>query len=932
MMCILKRKVGLFILTFCFILSMCCMFSCLVNAEGNELEIKDIKMTITPYGNGNMYDLTVNTVVPFTVAGEQNLEQKEELVRENLIINGKTIAEIDAFNERYGGGVVQIHRFEMIKIYIFDDFGSLPCGEHETNSACDCEDKRPVLKNDNSDIIEFKAGFTTGGFGAISTDSVWGLKYGLWWKDGVAGDGQWKPAVDGESNIAPTYDMSRSPSLPFFAQRLTNGSAVYGQKINLDKGFNLKISPLMTSCFSIDLRNADKKGVRITYSTDESWLATNVKVEYFYESADTASYTQNLNLGGRWHWEVIPTAPLQPTPEWTEHTVQIRKDAEGRMRVYVNHVLCDLLEKDSPFYQLKFTEMSLVASCSNDVGGQGVWLSNVSYGMEDPALNVVSVEEVNFSDPQFQVSFVVNFDQPLGQQKVNLENDDYFIQKYVEINRFSVAELNAATPGSVVIHRIGAMSTKLYFYISNTAKIPNTDENLIQQGETIKLEFSKGFAINNGKVLRETIIAQYEQDTFIVTVNHSMQKTEAKAATCTEEGNIEYWTCTECGKLFKDSEGNQEIEQADTVIPFVGHSMQKTEAKAATCTEEGNIEYWTCTECGKLFKDSEGNQEIEQADTVIPFVGHSMQKTEAKAATCTEEGNIEYWTCTECGKLFKDSEGNQEIEQADTVIPFVGHSMQKTEAKAATCTEEGNIEYWTCTECGKLFKDSEGNQEIEQADTVIPFVGHSMQKTEAKAATCTEEGNIEYWTCTECGKLFKDSEGNQEIEQADTVIPFVGHSMQKTEAKAATCTEEGNIEYWTCTECGKLFKDSEGNQEIEQADTVIPFVGHSMQKTEAKAATCTEEGNIEYWTCTECGKLFKDSEGNQEIEQADTVIVSKGHNFVDGSCTACGVKETTTEKSGCASVAFYDFICFSLIFIVLSLIIISKRKQKENSK
>jgi ribosome biogenesis GTPase len=30
-------------------------------------------------------------------------------------------------------------------------------------------------------------------------------------------------------------------------------------------------------------------------------------------------------------------------------------------------------------------------------------------------------------------------------------------------------------------------------------------------------------------------------------------------------------------------------------------------------------------------------------------------------------------------------------------------------------------------------------------------------------------------------------------------------------------------------------------------------------------ATCTEAGNTEYWTCSTCKKLYKDSEGTQEI-------------------------------------------------------------------
>ena len=459
---------------------------------------------------------------------------------------------------------------------------------------------------------------------------------------------------------------------------------------------------------------------------------------------------------------------------------------------------------------------------------------------------------------------------------------------------------------------------------------------------------------------------------------HDLIKTDAKDATCTKAGNIEYWTCIECEKLFSDEEGTTEITAADTVVPAKGHSLEKTEAKEATCTEAGNTEYWTCSECKKLFGDDQGTTEIMAADTVVAAKGHSLEKTEAKDATCTEAGNTEYWTCSECKKLFGDDQGTTEITAADTVVAATGHdwgewtvvkeateeeeglerrtcsndeshteektipklnhvhNLVKTDAVDATCTEAGNIDYWTCSKCNKLYKDSAGTQEITAADTVVPAKGHSLEKTEAKEATCTEAGNTEYWTCSECKKLFGDDQGTTEITAADTVVAATGHDwgewtvvkeateeeeglerrtcsndeshteektipklnhvheLVKTDAVAATCTEAGNIEYWTCSKCKKLYKDSEGTQEITEADTVVAARGHSLEKTEAKDATCTEAGNTEYWTCSECKKLFGDDQGTTEISAEDTVVAAKGHNW--GEWTV--VKAATEEEEG----------------------------------
>ena len=63
--------------------------------------------------------------------------------------------------------------------------------------------------------------------------------------------------------------------------------------------------------------------------------------------------------------------------------------------------------------------------------------------------------------------------------------------------------------------------------------------------------------------------------------------------------------------------------------------------------------------------------------------------------------------------------------------------------------------------------------------------------------------------------LFAISRGGRDSDD-------LSHNLVQVPAKAATTSVEGNIEYWTCSNCGKLFKDSEGKIEITKADTVIP--------------------------------------------------------------------------------------------------------------
>ncbi len=63
---------------------------------------------------------------------------------------------------------------------------------------------------------------------------------------------------------------------------------------------------------------------------------------------------------------------------------------------------------------------------------------------------------------------------------------------------------------------------------------------------------------------------------------------------------------------------------------------------------------------------------------------------------------------------------------------------------------------------------------------------------------------------------------------------------------------------------------------------VIKVAGSSVapattEKVEAKAATCTEAGNIEYYKGSD-GKYYADAEATTEIALEDTVVLGRGHD------------------------------------------------------
>ena len=70
----------------------------------------------------------------------------------------------------------------------------------------------------------------------------------------------------------------------------------------------------------------------------------------------------------------------------------------------------------------------------------------------------------------------------------------------------------------------------------------------------------------------------------------------------------------------------------------------------------------------------------------------------------------------------------------------------------------------------------------------------------------------------------------------------------------ATCTERA-----ACEVCGKAYGELDPNNHAD------------LKHINAKAATKTAEGNIEYWYCEGCDKYYSDAAATKEIKKADTV-------------------------------------------------------------
>ncbi|MDD7340505.1 MAG: choice-of-anchor J domain-containing protein [Firmicutes bacterium] len=335
---------------------------------------------------------------------------------------------------------------------------------------------------------------------------------------------------------------------------------------------------------------------------------------------------------------------------------------------------------------------------------------------------------------------------------------DYLLHRYTILNKYAYFTFEASTDGGntwTVLWNAADLENVSGMYFKGTAEVevPETYRTAnvqfafrLKSGSSVYDDDDGMFAIDNVKLV--------SGPSDPCASGHTLTHHEAVAASCTASGMKEYWSCDVCGKLFADEAATTETTLEALTLAALGHEMTFHEAKAATCTEAGNVAYYSCGRCGKNFSDEAGTTEI--TDVTIPAEGHKLTHHEAKAATCTETGMKEYWSCDVCGKLFSDAEGISETTEADLVIAALGHTMTHHEAKAATCTEDGTKEYWECSVCGKKFADAEGKTEI--TDVTVKATGHDFTKEVISAATkrsdATTTERATYWyTCANCGEV-----------------------------------------------------------------------------------------------------------------------------------------------------------------------------------
>ena len=182
----------------------------------------------------------------------------------------------------------------------------------------------------------------------------------------------------------------------------------------------------------------------------------------------------------------------------------------------------------------------------------------------------------------------------------------------------------------------------------------------------------------------------------------------------------------------------------------------------------------------------------------------------------------------------------------DNVQPVIGGIENgKTYCEAQTVTiDEKYID--TVTVNGTAVELDENN-----SFTLAPADG------EQKIVVTDKAGNTAEMTVTvNGGHTFGEwaSNGDGTHSRECTVDGCNGLETKDCSGGKATCAEKAVCEY-----CGKAYGKPDSNNHTD------------LKHIDAKAATKTAEGNIEYWYCGGCDKYYSDKDGINEIKKADTV-------------------------------------------------------------
>ena len=234
------------------------------------------------------------------------------------------------------------------------------------------------------------------------------------------------------------------------------------------------------------------------------------------------------------------------------------------------------------------------------------------------------------------------------------------------------------------------------------------------------------------------------------------------------------------------------------------------------------------------------------------FDGHTDTKTETIPATQHSWGEATYvWaadnsSCTATRVCAHDATHKETETKNSVLVPTT----------PATCETAGVGKYVVEFENSAFAKQEKDNIVIEALGHDYQFVefvwSEKWDSAQAKYVCSRDVNHVEMYdakvvidtnpaACEADGKMTFTASYDGHTDVKESIIPAKGHNLIHVDAKNPDCDEDGNVEHWHCSTCGKNYSDSEGNNELN--NIVISALGH-------KLGIASYEWNSDHTKCT----------------------------------------------------------------------------------
>lgn len=371
------------------------------------------------------------------------------------------------------------------------------------------------------------------------------------------------------------------------------------------------------------------------------------------------------------------------------------------------------------------------------------------------------------------------------------------------------------------------------------------------------------------------------------------------AAGCDNDA-VYYKSCSKCHEA-----GTETFTAAGTAL---GHSYTAEKVadqylKDAAGCETDAVYFKSCARCG-----AKGTETFTVANSALGHKGGAWQSDETGHWKVCERVN--------CGKRFNEGthDGGKATCQAKAACTTCGAAYGELGAHDMDTKWSSNDtqHFHKCLTKGCDYiedaADHSGGKatckEKAKCDVCAAEYGnlgaHTLTKTAAKAPTCLEPGNNEYYTCSVCGKVFKDAAGTTETTvAAETLAKSTTHVV---ESKYVTNATE---HFKTCSVCGIEIKDSRAKHTfvkdeatgVETCSVCGYAIGGKVDENHKHAADkeagLFRDENNHWYKCTDKNCTSHVGEAKHDFETVSTTKDGNKTTTVE-KCKTCGYVKTTT--------------------------------------